>query len=62
VPYYFYTGLFDFQRLFSVIWLAPLLPLGVWTGKKIGDRIDKNAFERLVVVLLIFTALMLLFR
>ena len=62
VPYYFYTGLFDFQRLFSVIWLAPLLPLGVWTGKKIGDRIDKSAFERLVVVLLIFTAILLLFR
>jgi len=62
VPYYLYIGLFDYQRLLSVIWLAPLLPLGVWTGKKIGYRINKNAFDRLVVVLLIFTALLLLFE
>jgi uncharacterized protein len=62
VPYYLYIDLFDFPRLFSVVWLAPLLPLGVWVGKMIGVRIDKAAFERLVVVLLIITALMLLFR
>jgi uncharacterized protein len=62
VPYYLYIDLFDFPRLFSVVWLSPLLPLGVWVGKMIGVRIDKAAFERLVVVLLIITALMLLFR
>ena len=62
VPYYFYIGLFDFPRLFSVLWLAPLLPLGVWIGKWAGTRIDKTAFERLVVVLLVVTALLLIFE
>ena len=61
VPYYLYIGLFDFPRLFSVIWLLPLLPLGVWIGKWAGTRIDKTAFERLVVLLLVVTALMLIF-
>jgi uncharacterized membrane protein YfcA len=61
VPYYLYIGLFDFPRLFSVIWLAPILPLGVWIGKYAGERIDKTAFERLVVVLLVVTALLLIF-
>jgi len=62
VPYYLYVGLFDFPRLLSVAWLSPLLPLGVWLGKRLGEKIDKTAFERLVVVLLVMTALMLIFQ
>jgi uncharacterized membrane protein YfcA len=62
VPYYLYAGLFDLQRLISVIWLAPLLPLGVWVGKQMGDRINKETFEKLVVWLLIVTALLLIIR
>jgi uncharacterized protein len=62
VPYYLYIGLFDFERLLSVIWLSPILPLGVWVGKWLGTRIDKAAFERLVVILLVVTALMLIFQ
>lgn len=62
VPYYLYVGLFDWQRLLSIAWLAPVLPLGVWVGKQIGDRIDKQAFEKLVVWLLIVTGLMLILR
>jgi uncharacterized protein len=62
VPYYFYADLFDFPRLFSVLWLAPLLPLGVWVGKRMGDRINKQTFEKLIVWLLILTALLLILR
>lgn len=62
VPYYLYVGLFDWQRLLSIAWLAPVLPLGVWVGKQLGDRIDKQAFEKLVVWLLIVTGLMLILR
>jgi len=62
VPYYLYIGLFDFQRLLSVVFLAPILPFGVWVGKQMVDRINKQAFEKLVVVLLIVTALLLILR
>jgi hypothetical protein len=62
VPYYLYIDLFDFQRLLSVFFLFPLLPLGVWVGKQIGVRINKDLFEKLVVVLLIVTALMLIIK
>ena len=61
VPYYFYAGLFDFGRLASLIWLLPLLPLGVWSGKWLADKISRVAFERVIVFLLAVTALLLIF-
>ena len=61
VPYYLYAGLFDFQRLLSLVWLLPLLPLGVWSGKRLAERISREAFEQVIVVLLAGTALLLIF-
>ncbi len=60
VPYYFYANLFDFQRLLGMIWVLPLLPVGVWAGKRLADRISQEAFERVIVVLLVVTALFLI--
>ncbi len=60
VPYYFYAGLFDFPRLWQIAWLSPVLPLSVWLGRWASDKIDKVQFERLVIVLLAITALMLI--
>ncbi len=61
VPYYAYSGLFNFAMLWDVIWLLPILPLGVWVGKWVSTRIDKVLFERVITVLLAITALMLIF-
>lgn len=62
VPYYFYANLFDFQRLLGMIWLLPLLPLGVWAGKRLSDRISRESFEKVITVLLVFIALFLIFE
>jgi uncharacterized membrane protein YfcA len=62
VPYYWYAGLFNFEILLRVIWLAPLVPLGVWTGKYLVDRIDRVWFERVVVSFLFISGMLLLFR
>ena len=61
VPYYLYAHLFDFQRLQSMIWIVPLLPLGVWAGKWAADKISQKIFDRVVIVLLFVTALLLIF-
>jgi uncharacterized membrane protein YfcA len=61
VPYYFYAQLFDFQSLRSLILLLPLLPLGVWAGKWAADKVSQAAFERVIVVLLAVTSLLLIF-
>jgi uncharacterized protein len=60
VPYYAYAGLFDFDRLFKVIWLLPVIPLGVWIGRWAVGKINRLWFERIIVVALLITAVMLL--
>jgi uncharacterized membrane protein YfcA len=61
VPYYVYAQLFDFQQIRSLIWLLPLLPLGVWGGKWAAEKISQEVFERVIVALLALTALLLIF-
>ena len=61
VPYYLYAQLFDFQRLRSMIWIIPLLPLGVWAGKWTADKISQKVFDKVMIVLLVVTALFLIF-
>jgi uncharacterized membrane protein YfcA len=62
VPYYIYADLFDFDRLLGMIWLAPLLPLGVWIGRRYVERVNKRIFERILLVLLTISAVLLLTR
>jgi uncharacterized protein len=61
VPFYAYSGLFDFSQLISILWLLPLLPLGVLAGRWLAVRINKVVFERVITFLLAITALMLIF-
>jgi uncharacterized membrane protein YfcA len=61
VPYYFYINLFDFQRLWQLAWIAPVVPLGVWVGHWIGTRVSREVFDNIMVVLLLLTALLLIF-
>ena len=61
MPYYWYAGLFDFQRLWQIAWLLPLVPLGVWVGRWWGSKVDKETFEWIITALLVIAALMLIF-
>jgi hypothetical protein len=61
VPYYIYARLFDLPRLWGILWLMPLVPLGVWAGRWVGDRFNKQTFEWVIVFLLVVTALLLIF-
>lgn len=46
------AGLMDFDRVIAVAWVTPLVPLGVWLGRRLIRRIDKTAFERFMLVIL----------
>jgi uncharacterized membrane protein YfcA len=61
VPYYFYAQLFDFRRLWRVAWLLPLVPAGALFGRWISDKFDRQGFERLILILLTVSALVLIF-
>jgi uncharacterized membrane protein YfcA len=60
VPYYAYAGLFDFERLLHVVWLLPVIPLGVWLGRWMVGKVNRIWFERVIVAALLLTAVMLL--
>jgi uncharacterized membrane protein YfcA len=45
----------------GLIWLFPLLPLGVWGGKWAANKIRREVFEKVIVVILAVTALLLIF-
>lgn len=60
VPYYWYADLFDFQMLWQVAWLLPLVPLGVWVGRWAAGKVNKDVFEWIIIVLLVITAVMLI--
>ena len=61
VPYYFYAQLFDFQQLRQIVWLLWLVPLGVWVGRRLAYRLNRETFEKIIVGLLIVNALLLIF-
>lgn len=60
VPIFWQQGLLDANALVSVLWALPLVPLGVWLGRKALDVIDQVTFERLMLALLIGSVLLLL--
>ena len=61
VPYYYFTGMFDFQRLWQVAWVFPIVPFGVWFGRWLVTKVSKNIFDNIILVLLVITALLLIF-
>ncbi len=61
VPYYYRAGLFDLQALLHILWLAPLVPLGVWIGRRFAQKSNRLVFERLILVLLGMTGIFLMF-
>jgi uncharacterized membrane protein YfcA len=62
VPYYAYAKLFDFDRLVQILWLLPIIPMGVALGRWMTNKIDRVWFERLIVILLLVSGLLLLFE
>ncbi len=60
VPYYLYAQLFDWQLLAALAWLLPLVPLGAWVGRRFTARLKKAVFDRMIVFLLVVSAVLLL--
>jgi uncharacterized membrane protein YfcA len=59
LPYYIGAGLMDFSEYLYLAICLPVIPLGVFVGKRLVYRIDKALFEKAVTGLLLITALLL---
>jgi uncharacterized protein len=62
VPYYYYAGLFNWEQIRLIIWILPMVPLGVWSGKWIALRLPKQTFDNVIIVLLLVAGLLLIFN
>lgn len=62
VPYYLYAGILHPSQLLEIGWLLLLIPVGVLAGRWLSVRIDKVTFDRLMLVLLVVSAVLLLVR
>ncbi len=60
VPGYFYAELFDGALLLSTSPAWIFVPLGIFLGKRLVHRINTEAFERLMLLLLVGGAVVLL--
>jgi len=60
VPYYFYIGLFDFQKLGQLAWVFLIVPIGAWIGHWMASKISKKIFDAIIMALLVVAAVMLI--
>ena len=61
MPIFGAGDILDIPLLLSIAWIIPLIPFGVWFGRRIIHWIDPRAFDIIMTVLLIWAALSLLF-
>ena len=62
VPGFLYTGVLDLPLLFSLWWVFPFIPVGIWVARVTLTRLSPSAFEWIIVVLLIFSSLWLFWQ
>ncbi len=62
VPGFLYTGVLDLPLLFSLWWVFLFIPLGIWVARLALTRVSPQAFEWIIVGLLIFSSLWLLWQ
>jgi uncharacterized protein len=61
LPGVIYLGLLDFRQLVSILWSLPFIPLGVWIGRWLVERINPKTFEWSMLLLLLWMSAVLLF-
>ncbi len=52
LPIFIVTDVLDGSTLARTLWALPLIPLGVWLGKELVQRINQRKFEWLMLILL----------
>lgn len=62
VPLYLLLGrdVMDVQAVLGILWVFPIVPFGVWFGRKIVLWLDPRVFEWVMLALLVYSGLTLL--
>jgi uncharacterized protein len=59
VPFFIQLGYLDLGKFLSVIWALPIVPIGVWLGRKAIAIIEQKTFERIMLGLILLSIIML---
>ena len=62
VPGFLYTGVLDLPLLFSLWWVFPFIPIGIWVARITLTRVSPAAFEWVIILLLIFSSFWLFWQ
>lgn len=62
LPFFLGASVIDADQLLGAIWVLPLIPAGIWLSKQLMTRINRQAFEWLMLVLLTYSGFSLLLR
>lgn len=60
LPGFLAANVIDLPRLVGVLWVLPIIPVGVWIGKWIIVRLNQRVFEWLMLILLAYAGVSLL--
>ena len=60
LPFFIQTKLLTWEGFISTAWVMPFIPVGVWAGLQFIKRVNKQTFDRVILVLLVFTGVWLL--
>jgi len=60
LPGFLTANVIDLPLLASVLWVLPIIPVGVWLGKQLLTRLNPKVFERVMLALLTYAGLSLL--
>jgi uncharacterized membrane protein YfcA len=61
VPGFLYIGVLNLPLLFSLWWVFPSIPIGIWVARITLTHVSPSAFEW-IIVLLIFSSLWLFWQ
>jgi uncharacterized membrane protein YfcA len=53
IPFYYVADVFNFDLLQQLLWLLPMVPLGVGAGKWVVTRVSKQLFDNFILSLLL---------
>lgn len=62
LPFYVFAGIFDLGLMRNVLWVLPIDIAGVFLGRWMASRISRKWFERIIIVILVLTAFLLIFK
>lgn len=60
LPIQLQAGVVDLSLFFSVLWVVPLIPVGVWIGRRLVDWMNPRFFETVVIGVLLAASLALI--